>query len=94
MSRYYPPLYRLIQPLIPKHYIPPQRRWSALYILEGDIYSRDLLKFSGKLQHLIENIKKDIALIISDTRHTSIVELSRTVINNADLQRPNNLLTK
>ncbi|MGC6389122.1 Fe(2+) transporter permease subunit FeoB [Ewingella sp. S1.OA.A_B6] len=72
-----------------------QRRWLALQILEGDIYSQS---HAGKAQQLLPEVKArmaaqqldDPALLIADARYQSIAALCAE-ISNSHLTAPNKL---
>ncbi|WP_272660376.1 Fe(2+) transporter permease subunit FeoB, partial [Providencia sp. PROV112] len=72
-----------------------QRRWLALQILEGDIYSRQRAEISeGQLlairQTLKEGLNEEPELLIADARYQSIATICHAAINNSAAE-PNRL---
>lgn len=72
-----------------------QRRWLALQILEGDIYSRQRAEVSeGQLlairQTLKESLNEEPELLIADARYQSIATICNAAINNSAAE-PNRL---
>lgn len=72
-----------------------QRRWLALQILEGDIYSRERSAIStdrlGKIKaHLQSQQAEEPELIIADARYQTIATLCEAVIN-TETAKPNSL---
>ncbi|EKT57187.1 Fe(2+) transporter permease subunit FeoB [Providencia burhodogranariea] len=72
-----------------------QRRWLALQILEGDIYSRQranisLEQLSKTQQNLKINLNEEPELLIADARYQSIAAICDNAINNS-AAKPNQL---
>lgn len=75
-----------------------QRRWLALQLLEGDIYSiqragNAIQKLPAAKAALMTTLHNDPALIIADARYQSITEICNTVSNLTDAT-PNRLTEK
>lgn len=95
----YPPLLQqevdVLAAAMPSEMALQQRRWLALQILEGDIYSQT---HAGNAQQLLPEVKArlaaqeldDPALLIADARYQSIAQLSAE-ISNSHLSAPNKL---
>ena len=95
----YPPLLQqevdVLAAAMPSEMALQQRRWLALQILEGDIYSQT---HAGNAQQLLPEVKArlaaqeldDPALLIADARYQSIAQLSAE-ISNSHLTAPNKL---
>lgn len=72
-----------------------QRRWLALQILEGDIYSRQRANISNEQLHATQqNLKNSLneepELLIADARYQSIAAICEKAINNSAAE-PNKL---
>ncbi|MGV8597345.1 Fe(2+) transporter permease subunit FeoB, partial [Pseudomonas aeruginosa] len=72
-----------------------QRRWLALQMLEGDIYSHRLAGpavalLPAAIQTLQQQEQEDPALVIADARYQSIATLSDAV-SNSQQAMPNRL---
>lgn len=80
---------------MPQHLLPKQRRWLALHMLEGDIYSHQLAGNATELlssakQALQQQQQEEPALVIADARYQSIATLCDSV-SNAQQALPNRL---
>ena len=72
-----------------------QRRWLALQILEGDIYSRQRANISEQVlaetrTKLKETLQEEPELLIADARYQSIATICHAAINNSEAE-PNKL---
>ncbi len=72
-----------------------QRRWLALQILEGDIYSRQRAEITEEQllstrQQLKESLNEEPELLIADSRYQSIATICHAAINNSAAE-PNKL---
>lgn len=72
-----------------------QRRWLALQILEGDIYSRQRANITeaqlqATQQHLKASLNEEPELLIADARYQSIAAICEKSINNSAAE-PNKL---
>lgn len=96
--KYHPVLQQEVEVLateMPQDMALQQRRWLALQILEGDIYSQT---HAGNAQALLPQVKarlveqklEDPALLIADARYQSIASLCADV-SNSHLTAPNKL---
>lgn len=69
-------------PLLPTDLPETQRRWLALQLLEGDIYSRSRFAAAAEaLGEITANVSNDPALAIADARYRAITDICAAISN-------------